>query len=290
MRAALGITLAQIHRSGPDLVFVALGGAAMTALASMYVTMQWALDALGQVVPGRDESLPTNRYRRTLERMSHLAPLLRQARVLEARSGDLAPVDALPSDAIERMSRERALEAVSSCTWWNAMFVAAMPLAAMVGLRAVGPYASPPAIAVALLAVAGALATVLGYGGDHTRAMPGGLIARPSPVRALMCVAATSAAVWLVACGGTHTATWIVLLPTMLVGGVYVFFRHASRAEVLIDPAEVVEAVARALMCATSSVLRVVVGPAALLLLRDRHPDVHEAREPAKASGEQWRD
>jgi len=272
IRASLGIVLGQIHRPDRDLTFVALAAVAMTLFASMYVSMQWTLDALGQVAPDRDERLPTNRYRRTLEQMSHLATLLQQARVLEAHGGDLVPVDALTPDVEERMSRSRVLEHVSSWTWWNAMLVMAMPLAAAVGLRAAGSYATGPTIATGLLGLVGGLASMLFYGGDSRMRVPGGVLAAPSPVRALLSVAITSAAVGLLAShGAVPAAGWIVPLPTLLVGIVYVFYRHASRVEVLLDPAAWVRTGTRELARAGYRVLRVIVGPDALTLLEGQH-------------------
>jgi hypothetical protein len=276
IRACLGILLAQPHR--PDLTFVALAAVTMTVFASMYVTMQWTLDALGQVAPDRDERLPTNRYRQALEQMSHLAALLRQARVLEAHGGSLVPVDRLTPDAEERMARSRALEHVSSRAWWNAMLVMAMPFATMVGLRAAEladarrRYGTGLTIAAGLLGLAGARATVLLYGGDSRMRMPGDLLARPSPARALLGVAITSAAVGLmVSQGAAPSAGWIASLPTALVGAVYVFYRHASRAEVLLDPVAAMRTGARVLASAGHSVVRVVVGPDASRLLEGQH-------------------
>jgi hypothetical protein len=243
----------------------------MTVFASMYVTMQWTLDALGQVAPEPDETLPTNRYRRTLERMSHLATLLQQARVLESRDGVLVPVDTLPSDAEARMARSRALEPVSSLTWWNAMLVIAMPLASIVGLRVAGPHSSGLTVATGFVAVLGAAATILAYGGDSTIRMPWSVLTMPSPARALLTVGITSATIGVVASMATAgVAGWIAPLPTVLVGGVYAFFRHASRTDVLLDPAATVRTVAVVLARVRDRVFGAVVGPDAPTLLNAR--------------------
>jgi hypothetical protein len=263
IRACVGLSLARA--GAEDWLMLGLAAVMMTALGSLFVTMTWTLDGIIQVALRPGEDLPTHRYRSALETACHIAPLLGQARLLGYRDDGLERT-AAHSPARDRsnpLNRRRSLELISDVTWWNAMLLVAAPLAAMAGVRIAGDLrVAPLLLAGAVGAMTGA--AVLGlYGGDERRwlRLPG--LETPRWGRGLAALAAGAALVALLSAGAGPRGAFLAWSTLALVGLVYLFFRHATRATVLFDPGIVLDAVRRVLLRLLRRGALIVLGPEA---------------------------
>jgi hypothetical protein len=235
IRTCLGLLLGQLD--SPDWSLVGVTALGMTALGSMFVAMTWAIDGVTQVVPRDGEDLPTDRYRETLQEMCHIAPLLRQARLLEADDNDRLEATQLPSPADDKQDplyHRRVLEPISGWTWWNVMLVTAAAFMSFSGVLLAGDHRRTSlALATAVGLIAG-IAIIVLYGGNQQREEENGLVRAAS--WGLLSVIGGSIALTGIVWTSYPKGSLVASIPFAVVALAYVWFRHASPAEIQFDP------------------------------------------------------
>ncbi|MFN2581770.1 MAG: hypothetical protein ABR498_03405 [Candidatus Dormibacteria bacterium] len=238
IRTALGFVLGR--PVSVDWTLVGTGAAMMAAFGSMFVTMTWAIDGVGQVVMRRGELLPAQRYAAPLEDETHIAPLLVQARILSADAPGLQRVERRTSSVENDHWRDtvQPLRDVSSAAWWNVAFVVACA-----GAGATGVVLARGAASTALVASAIGLAAAVLVLATHARTSARGVL--HTLVMPLLAVIAADVALVLTVAHEGSTAAAVVWVPLALVTVVYLGFRSATRRLVLFDPAIVVAALRR---------------------------------------------
>jgi hypothetical protein len=257
IRACLGLFLGDDGNT--DWLLLGYAALMMTALGSMFVAMTWAIDGITQVVPhdARDatrllamslgsserpssfsERPLTHRYRKSLEEMSHIAPLLQQAELLDKRSGVIratsAPAPANNEDDLLRT--RRSLEQISGLTWWNTMLVIAAVLAGLTGVRLAGSHHVGSMLTSGAIGLIGGALIVIAYGGDRRLFKRWGMLSTPSQARALAPLLIFAIGLTLVGGNVPPQPDWLAGIPFAVVGGVYLFFRHASLQDIQVQP------------------------------------------------------
>jgi hypothetical protein len=225
LRACLGVYLATPGHT--DWLLIGSTAVAMTAFGSMFVAMRWAIKRSVLVVLEEGERPPTHAYRDVLKRMRHIAPLLREARVLEDHGEGLDSVSSEgPSDA-HPLHAYRILELISSPTWWNVAVVLAASFAAVAGVRLMEDRRLGALLLAAAVGVAEGVGVVLIYGGDSAvRGGIGGM--KASRLRALLPIGVASTLLAALVASHGIRAVAVAIIPSAVVGGVYVIFRHSS--------------------------------------------------------------
>lgn len=263
IRAWVGFALGGV---GPEAIPLGILLSVMAiSFGSMAVTMAWALSAICQVAPPSDKTWPSTKYYRTLLNYTHLGPLAYQAKIL-ADSRAVGVLDADPPPESNALRTWRALEPVSSATWWNLSFII---FAATASTAAVVLYGTPDAWHLVLVASVGTLMAVLVVRAYSAMALL--WIAKVPLHRGIVGVVIATFAVFLASLLGSSYLSGIAAACGFLFAAMnYLYCRHASTADMEVTFRDIRQKLTRSLQPAYWRFMRCVVGSAATSLLQRR--------------------